>query len=390
MQAKRIYTFAFAKKINSMIRIEKITFPHKIKEFIDFPHDLYKEDPNYVPELYVAQSDLLNPKKNPFFEHSNMQLFLAYKDTKLVGRIAAIRNNTHIEFTGNKDGFFGFFEAIDDYEVAKNLFDAAKEWIKKEGLTAIIGPTSPSTNEIFGWHIDAFNLPPMMAMGYNKPYYSGFAEKYGFAKKVDFYAYYVTSEQVSEKAIRVSGAFEERLKAKGITIRTVNMKKFTEEAEKAHFVFNNAWEKNLAFVPMTKNEFMHLCNDMKTIMDPNLCLVAEHEGKIIGFSFSFPDINQVLKDVKRGRLLPTGIFKLLFNRGKIDKMRVVVLGVIEGYRKMGIEACFYAKTITNGRARGINAAEASLILETNEMMNQALININAKVYKTYRLYQLTV
>ncbi|MEO8759348.1 MAG: hypothetical protein ABI388_00375 [Bacteroidia bacterium] len=373
-----------------MINIEKITFPTKIKEFIDFPHELYKEDPNYVPELYVAQSDLLNPKKHPFYEHSKLQMFLAYKDGKLAGRIAAIRNNAHIDFTGNKEGFFGFFECIEDYEVAKKLFDAAAEWIKQEGLTSIIGPTSMSTNEVFGWHIDAFDIPPMMAMGYNKAYYSGFAEKFGFAKKVDFYAYYVTSEQVSEKALRVSDAFEGRLKTKGITIRPVNMKKFKEEAEKAHFVFNNAWDKNLGFVPMTKNEFMHLCNDMKTIMDPDLCLVAEAEGKIVGFSFSFPDINQVLKDVKKGRLLPTGIFKLLFNRGKINKIRVVVLGVIEGYRKLGIEACFYAKTIKTGRSKGLMAAEASLILETNEMMNQALININAKVYKTYRLYQMSL
>jgi len=370
-----------------MITIEKITFPNKIKDFIDFPHDLYKGDPNYVPEIYLGQKDLLNPNKHPFYEHSKAQLFLAYKDGKLVGRIAAIRNNAHNNFSGNNDGFFGFFECIEDYEVAKKLFDAATEWVKKEGLTNIIGPTSISTNEIFGWHIDAFDLPPMMSMGYNKPYYSKFAEQYGFAKKVDFFAYYVTSEQVSEKALRVSEAFENRLKTKGITIRPVNMKKFTEEAEKAHVVFNSAWEKNEAFVPMTKNEFMHLCKDMKQIMDPELCLVAESEGKIVGFSFSFPDINQVLKDVKKGRLLPTGIFKLLFGRGKIDKMRVVVLGVIEGYRKLGIEACFYAKTIKTGRSKGINAAEASLILETNEMMNQALININAQVYKTYRLYQ---
>ncbi|HKC68984.1 MAG TPA: hypothetical protein VKG26_12190 [Bacteroidia bacterium] len=373
-----------------MITIEKITFPNKIKDFIDFPHDLYAGDPNYVPEIYLGQKDLLNPNKHPFYEHSKAQLFLAYKDGKLVGRIAGIKNGSHIKFTGKNEGFFGFFECIEDYEVAKKLFDAATEWVKKEGLTNVVGPTSISTNEIFGWHIDAFDLPPMMSMGYNKPYYSKFAEQYGFTKKVDFYAYYVTSEEVSEKAIRISDAFENRLKTKGITIRTVNMKKFKEEVDQAHLVFNSAWEKNEAFVPMTKNEFVHLCNDMKMVMDPNLCFVAEKDGKMIGFSFTFPDINQVLKGVKRGRLLPTGIFKLLFGRGKIDKMRVVVLGVIEGYRKLGIEACFYSRTIQNGRARGIDAAEASLILETNEMMNQALININAKVYKTYRLYQLAV
>ena len=127
---------------------------------------------------------------------------------------------------------------------------------------------------------------------------------------------------------------------------------------------------------------------MKTIMDSELCFLAEHEGKIIGFSFSFPDINQVLKDVKRGRLLPFGIFKLLFNRGKINKFRIVVLGVIEGYRKLGIEACFYAKTIKYAKEHKMIAAEASLILEKNEMMNQGLINLNAEIYQNPESYQL--
>jgi len=121
-----------------MITIEKITFPNKIKDFIDFPHELYKGDPNYVPEIYLAQKDLLNPSKHPFYEHSKAQLFLAYKDSKLVGRIAAIKNGAHIKFTGSNDGFFGFFECIEDYEVAKKLFDAATEWVKKEGLTILL------------------------------------------------------------------------------------------------------------------------------------------------------------------------------------------------------------------------------------------------------------
>jgi hypothetical protein len=373
-----------------MIDIVKINYPEKLKEFIDFPHDLYAGDPNYVPELFIAQKDMLNPKKHPFFEHSKVQLFLAYKDQKVVGRIAAIRNNNHNNFTGNKDGFFGFFEAINDYEVARHLFDAAVDWVKKEGLTNIAGPASFSTNEIFGWHLDAYDLPPMVSMGYNKSYYPGFADRYGFVKNTDHFAYYMTGESVSQKSTRMSDAFEARLKTKGITIRTVNMKKFYEEAEKAHQVYNSAWDKNTGFVPMTYNEFMYLAKDMKTIMDPNLILIAEHEGKFIGFSFSFPDINQVLKTVKKGRLLPFGIFKLLFNRGKINKMRVVVMGVIEGYRKLGIEAIFYAKTISYAKKRNITAAEASLILENNDMMNQALININAHVYKTYRVYKLAL
>ncbi len=371
-----------------MISIEKVDSSKKLKEFIDFPHDLYKGDPNYVPEVYLGQKDLLNPKKHPFFEHSKADLFLAYKNNKPVGRIAAIRNNNHIEFTGKKEGFFGFFETIEDYEVAKKLLDTAKEWVKNEGLATIIGPTNFSTNETCGWLINAYDQPAVISMTYNKEYYLKFAEKFGFVKKVDLLAYLLTEDGVSKKALGVANAFEERLKTKGITIRNINMKKFAEDVKKSNEVYNSAWDKNMGFVPMTKNEFTHLCNEMKMILDPEFCYVAEHNGKMIGFSFSLPDINQVLIDVKRGRLLPTGIFKLLFNRGKINKIRVVVLGVIEGYRRMGIEACFYARTIATCKRKGMKLAEASWILENNEMMNAGLKNLNAEVYKIYRLYEL--
>ena len=373
-----------------MITIEKIVFPHKITEFIDFPHDLYKNDPMYVPEIFLGQKDLLNPKKHPFFEHSKLDMFLAYKDNKVVGRIAAIRNNNHIAFTGKQEGFFGFFECIEDFEVAKKLFDAAMDWMKKEKLTSIVGPTNFSTNEPFGMLIDGFDMPAMMGTTYNKQYYDAFCKQYGFAKKVDFYAYIIRTESVSEKAVKLSDAFEARLKTKGITIRPISMKNYEKESENASAVYNAAWDKNLGFVPMTHNEFMHLTKEMKMIVDPDLCLVAEHEGKMVGFAFALPNINQLLIKIKRGRLLPFGIFRLLFQRKKINTLRVVVLGVIEGYRKLGIEAIFYSKIITNGKARNMQYAEASLILETNEMMNQGLKNINAEVYKTSRLYEMAV
>ena len=373
-----------------MITIEKIIFPNKIKEFIDFPHDLYKNDPIYVPELFLAQKDLLNPKKHPFFEHSKLDLFLAYKDQKIVGRIAAIRNNNHIAATGKQEGFFGFFECIEDFEVAKKLFDAAMEWMKKENLTSIVGPTNFSTNEPFGMLVDGFDTPAMLSTTYNKTYYDGLCKQYGFVKKVDLYAYLIKASSVSEKAVKLSDAFESRLKTKGITIRPISMKHYDKESESASAVYNAAWDKNLGFVPMTHNEFMHLCKEMKMIVDPDLCLVAEHEGKMVGFAFALPNINQITINIKRGRLFPFGIFKLLFQRKKINTLRIVVLGVIEGYRKLGIEAIFYSKIITSGKAKKMVLGEASLILENNDMMNQGLKNINAEVYKTSRLYEMAV
>lgn len=368
------------------IRIEKITGTSKIRDFIDFPHELYKDDKNYVPELYLAQKDLLDPKKHPFFEHSKLDLFIAYRDNKAVGRIAAIRNNNHIKASGNNEGFFGFFDVIEDYEVAKLLFDAASEWVKKEGMKAIIGPANFSTNETAGLLVRGFDMPPAMLMTYNKPYYVDFVEKYGMEQKMEMLSYGIRSETVSEKALKLADAFEQRLKTKGIIIRTMDVKRYDEEAEMAHEVYNIAWSDNWGFVPMTKKEFMHLAKDLKQILDPNLVLVAEKDGKMIGFSISIPDLNQILINVKRGRLLPTGIFKLIFGRKKITNMRVVILGVIDGYRKLGIEAIFYAKTIANGRARGMNTAEAGWILENNEMMNAGLVNINAEPFKAFRMY----
>src|ERR1043166_2476075 len=334
-----------------MITIEKID-SRKLKQFIDFPHDLYKNDKYYVPELYMAQKDLLNTKKHPFFEHSKLDMFLAYKDGKLAGRIAAIRNNKHIDFTGNKEGFFGFFESIDDYSVAEKLFDTAADWVKKEGLNNIIGPTNYSTNETCGWLVNGFDFPPVLSMTYNRENYLKFADQYGFKKKVDLFAWNITDQAVSDKSLKVAEAFEQRLKSKGITIRTLNMKKFSQEVDNSQKVYNSAWEKNMGFVPMTEKEFRHLCYSMKQIMDPNLCFVAEHGGKMVGFCYSLPDFNQVLIDVKRGRLFPTGIFKLLFAKGKINRIRTAVLGVVEGYRKLGIEAIFYARTIKYCKEHG--------------------------------------
>ncbi|MDP4267159.1 MAG: hypothetical protein Q8880_06975 [Bacteroidota bacterium] len=371
-----------------MIKVEKVSGNSDLKKFIDFPHLLYANDPNYVPELYVSQEELLNPQKHPFHKHSKVDLFLAYKNNKVAGRIAAIRNDNHNSYNNTKDAFFGFFDTIDDFEVAGALFDKVVEWSKKEDLNNLIGPVNFSTNETCGMLLNSFDLPPVVMMPYNKPYYNSFTEKYGFNKMTDLLAYIVKSDTYSDKSVKLLGQLEERLKQKNIIIRCINKKDFDNEAKKVKEVYNSAWSKNLGFVPMTDAEFSHMAKDMKMIYDPELCYIAEYDGKMIGFSLSIPDLNQVLINIKRGRLFPTGYFKLLFNKNKINGIRVITLGVIEGYRKLGIEACFYAKTIETCLRKNIVYAETSWILEHNEMMNAALVRINAEAYKRYRIYEL--
>jgi hypothetical protein len=370
-----------------MIDIVAVNNKKLLKAFIDFPHDLYKDDDNYVPELFIAQRDLLTPGKHPFHKHSSLQLFLAYKKDKPVGRIAAILNNNHNTFNKTNDGFFGFFDCIDDEHVAEKLFEAAEKWLKEKGVSTIIGPVNFSTNETCGLLIEGYDSPPVAMMTYNRPYYGKLIDKFGFGKKTDLIAYQIMAEDFDDKPARLMELLNERLKNKGITIRKANLKNFKKEVASLREVYNNAWDKNLGFVPMTDDEFNYLAKDLKLILDPDFCMVAEHEGKMVGFSLCIPDVNQILRKVKRGRLLPTGIFKLLTQKKKINGIRVIALGVVEGYRKLGIEAVFYGSIIQNGRKKNMRTAEASWILEDNFLMNKAIQNINGKPYKKYRIYE---
>ena len=371
-----------------MITINPVTTKKQLATFIDFPHKLYADDPNYVPELHIAQRDILTPGKHPFHEHSSLQCFLAVdENNKVKGRIAAILNNNHNAFNHTNDGFFGFFDSVNDESVAKALFEQAYKWLKEKGVATVIGPVNPSTNEPVGLLIDGFKEPPVAMMTYNKPYYINLIEKNGFHKKVDLYAYDIRTDSVNDRAVKLQDALLKRLEQKGITIRPINVKDFKNEVRKVREIYNSAWDHNLGFVPMTESEFNYLAKDLKNILNADFCLVAEHQGKMVGFALAVPDINQILIKIKRGRLLPTGIFKLLFGLKKINYYRVITLGVIEEYRKMGIEACFYAKIIQMGVKYKLKGAEGSWILENNEMMNKALQNINGKVYKTYRIYE---
>lgn len=373
-----------------MLSIKLVSDNKDLKKFIDFPHDLYADDPHYVPELFLAQKDMLDKKKFPFFNHSEADFFLAIRDNQVVGRIAAIKNNNYIEYTGNNVGHFGFFDVIEDYEVAEALLTRANEWVAEKGAEQITGPYNYSTNESIGVLIEGFDSSPMVMMTYNKPYYSEFLDRYGFEKEMDLLSYSLKPADMPEKLSRVSESLMKRLESKGIVIRSANMNDFENEVDKLFYVYNKAWEKNWGFVPMTEEEFKHSAKDMKMIVDPNLLLIAEADGEPIGFSLSLPDINMVFKKMKRGRLLPFGIFKLLYLKRKINRVRVITLGIVEQYRKLGIDACFYFKTFDEAKKKNISLGEASWILEGNEMMNKALVNINAKVYKKHRLYKKAV
>ncbi len=369
------------------IKLVTVRNKQQLKQFIDFKHDLFEGDPNYVPELFIAQEEMLTRGKHPSHKHIEFELFLVYQGDTICGRIAGIYNQNHNEYTKKKDGFFGFFDVIDNYEAAEKLLNAASDFLASKNVNNIIGPVDFSTNDPAGLLIEGFDKTPSIMMTYAKPYYRDLLRKYGFEKQMDLLAYWFDIDTIPERVVTLAEIIEQRLERNNIIIRTIDLKNFKKEVKNIREVYNSAWDKNWGFVPMTDEEFDHTAKDMKLIMDKDFVLIAEKNGEPIGFTLTMPNINEVMIDVKKGRLLPSGIFKLLFNRSKIKSLRVITLGVLEEYRTLGIEVCFYVRLMKKAREKGYIGGEASWILENNQMMNRGLKNINSEVYKKYRLYK---
>ena len=370
-----------------MIQITEVKTKKDLNQFIDFPHELYKSDPNYVPEIRMGQKDILNRKKNPFFQHSDAAYFLAKENGKIVGRIAAIDNANYKKHWGEEYGFFGFFDAIDDNKVAKSLFKSAFEWLQTKGLKGLYGPMNPSTNDTCGTLIDGFDKPPYLMMTHNFSYYDELIKSTGMEKSMDLLSYYLDKKKIPERMIRLTKGIEDRLNKQGITFRKANFKDIKNEAPRIREIYNHAWEDNWGFVPMTESEFEHLVNDLKTVTIPDLVYIVEDKGKPVAFSASLPNLNEIIINFDKGKLFPFNVLKLINAPKKVRSIRVLTLGLKKEYRNMGIDACLYTKIYDACVKHNWDGGEASWILENNTMMNRALVNMNAEVFKRYRIYK---
>jgi GNAT superfamily N-acetyltransferase len=371
------------------LTIRKVQTKKDKLAFVRMLWDIYEGDPLWVPPLVMDRMKLIDEKKNPFYEHATSALFLAEREGKIVGRIGAIINHGHNEVHQEKAGAFGFFECIDDRDVAKALFSEAEKFLREAGMTVIRGPYHPSSNDEQGILVEGFNSPPVLLMTYNPRYYPKLLEACGYEKAMDLYAWLLRADQSrSEKLARVSERIRER---SHITIRHLDKKRFNAEADRIRELYNAAWELNWGFVPLTDAEFDFMAKDLKQIFDPEFVLFAEKDGKTVGFSLSLPDINQAFLAGPRipanALNLPIGLWNLLTKKKKIDTVRIVILGVLKEYRSLGIDALLYNETIERARRKGIKYGEASWILENNDPMNRACEMMNGEKYKTYRIYE---
>ena len=355
-----------------------------LNDFLRFPWKIYKDDPNWVPPLLFQQREMFDTKRFPFHFHSTVQPFLCMDSAgQTMGRICAIYNKRHLKFHKDGRGFFGFFEAFDGLDIADALFNAASQWLKERGCTHIRGPANFSTNEECGLLVDGFNSPPVFMMTYNPRYYIDLLENTGFSKVMDLYAYLGTMDRFPTRYERASKLLKRRYDA---TVRPLNFKRITEELELTFSIYNSSWENNWGFIPMTREEFLHIAKDFTKIADPSLILILTVSGRPVGFSIALPDLNVSFIQMN-GRLLPLGIFKFFYYKRKIKRLRIPAMGIIKEYHGLGLDSLLYLETALKAMENGYNSGEFSWVLETNTHMNISSEKMGAKRYKTYRFYE---
>jgi hypothetical protein len=363
------------------------------EKFIRLPWSLYRNDPAWIPPLLQERRDFLNPKKNPFFEHADVALFLAEKDGVPVGRISAqidhLHNRTHDEQTG----FFGLFECVDDPEVAACLLDNAAGWLKSRGMKGIRGPLSLSINEESGLLVEGFEHPPFLLTPHNPPYYAPLLEGWGLQKVKDLYCWrYDSARPVPDPTRQIA---EETEKYPGLKIREVNPKTLEQDVRILIDVFNSTFNRNWGFVPLTESEIKKAAKDFKMILEPKLALIVEIGGVPAAISLALPNLNEAIKDLN-GRLFPFGLFKLLYRikTKKIRSARLILLGIKKEFRKdalgAGLSVLLYAEMHRRSQVLGHWGGELSWTLEDNQKINFGIEMMGGERYKTYRVYEKSI
>lgn len=368
------------------MQIKQVHSRKELKIFQQLPWKIYRHESLWVPPLLSQERELLWPGKHPFHDHALTALFLAFDGAEPVGRIGACLNEQHNVYHGERVGFWGFFECIDDRHVAQELLRAAKTWLKKQGLDSMRGPFNWSTNETCGLLVDGFDSPPRIMMPYNPPYYGALMEAAGLARAKNLVTFeLLASSPVPPRMERIANRARKR---SGITIRAIDKKGLKKEVHVIKEIYNAAWSKNWGFVPMTSREVDFMAHELESIIDPRLLLFAEVDGDPAGFCMTLPDVNEVLKHLN-GRLFPLGFLKALWWSRRISFTRLLTLGIKEQYRRKGIEVILIIETLLRGREAGYVGGELGWVLEDNHLMIRDIEAMGARQNKTYRIYEST-
>jgi hypothetical protein len=370
--------------LESPITIQVVGNKTDLNTFIQFPYKLYNKCGSWVPPLLLSQKQLLD-KHHLFWVRNPHCFFLALKEGRCVGRIAAFINKEHNEYHNSSQGFFGFLEAIEDPAVFNTLFKAAEEYISGYGCRTIIGPFNPSLHYELGVLTKGFDRPPYFMLTHNFDYYGKCILSSGYNGLKDFYSYKLDAKQFkpTPKMERVKSHLHKRYP---LIIRNANLKEFDNELDIIYEIYNDAFVGHWGFTPIEKEEFRILAKDMKSIVDPKLVLIAELNMEPVAFLLCLPNFNEVFIKIKNGRLFPFGILKLLTGKNKIKTVRVITAAVKKKYQHLGIGAALYPEIMKRAIDGNYNTGELSWVVEDNYEMNRIANDLGAEAYKTYRIY----
>jgi GNAT superfamily N-acetyltransferase len=368
------------------IAIQPVETRSQQQRFIRLPWRIYQEDPCWMPPLIMSQEELLGFRKHPFYDRSKSRSFLATRGGRDVGRITAIVNQGHIDRYHEQRGFFGFFECEDDPAASRALFQAAGDWLHAQGMTSIRGPTNPSLNYECGLLIEGFDTPPFFMMTHNRPWYAGLVEDAGFGKIEDMYAFWGEVSMLGSldpKLMTMVQGVKERF---GVTVRTLDRARFSEEVRMFLNIYNDSLGGTWGFVPLSEGEVNHMAASLKFLIEPELALVAEVQGKPVGAVFCLLDYNPRIKAIN-GRLFPFGFLRLLWNKRGIKRLRAISTNVVPEYQAWGIGLVLMEALAHKFVAWGLKEVEFSWVLESNHLSKRTLERGGAIVTKKYRMYQ---
>jgi len=373
-----------------MLIIKKIDTENKsqVKRFVEFYYDLYKDCPQWVPPLFVDAYLPLNRKKHPFFEHSDADFFLALRDGKVVGRICAGENKLYNEYHKTRKAQFYFFDAIDDLEVAKALFDAAFDWARQRGLDLMVGPKGLSPFDGYGILVEGFDQRQMMTMmTYNYDYYPKLMEALGFEKEVDFVCCYLPAEafKMPERVERIA---QWALKRGNLWVKNFKTKKeLVGWAQRIGRTYNKTFINNWEYYPFTQGDVDYAVQNVFMVADHRLIKLIMHGDDIVGFLFAFPDVSAALQRAK-GHLFPLGIVDILFEMKRTRTVSGNGMGVLPEFQGTGGNALLYyelGKTVLGDF--DFKFVEMTQVAETTHQMRADLKNLNGVEYKNHRVYR---
>ena len=370
------------------VRVRPVGLGKQAQPFINVLWRVYAGDPVWTPPLRMQLADQLNPKHNPFLRYGKAQLFVVERDGEDVGRITAHTNPEHDARYGERAGFFGFFECIDDADCVRALIESAEDWLAGERVDWVRGPVSFTINQEMGTLIDGFDTPPMVAMPHGRPYYDTRLKDNGYAKVKDLLAWKYPLANPDPRMNRVHDRVMREMD--GISIRQLEKKHLRRDIGIGIDIFNDAWQHNWGFLPVRDDEIDQLTADLGQFADPQLTALVSIHDEPVAMVFAVPNLNEAARDVN-GRLFPFGAIKVKWRlwRG-LKTGRVMLLGIRPEYRTRkhaGLALLLSAQIHLRGQRRGYDWAELGWVLENNSLLNTGLKRAGASVYKRYRVYQ---